>query len=327
MSMEFGRRKFIRYAALGVAAFYSRYSFGAKAPSVLPFVAGNATPDPGNFKAIFGDSATRAEFLDFLENVYHIYPHREFHALISKLVSEHATDREIYSAILRDLGKIKPILSELTYALPALARQKQEIADQTMELLGDRREINGYLEIGTPGRYISELKDRIAFRGDVALLNVTEPSFSPLDIVERGQLSRIGRYIPLDDYAEFAPAHAAEGAYEVVTNYIGFHHSTLECLEGFVQSVRRSLKPGGTLILRDHDVIDARMNHLVALAHDVFNAGLENPWDYNHQEVRHFRPVAEWITYLKANGFEYRGRQIYQKGDPTRNALMAFQRS
>lgn len=325
--MEFGRRKFIRYVALGVLTFYSRYSFGAKAPAVAPFVAGNAAPDPGNFKAIFGDAATREQFLDFLENVYHIYPHREFHALIAKLVEEHKTDAEIYSAILRDLGKIKPLFSELTYALPALARQKQEIADQTMELLAGRTAVDGYLEIGTPGRYVSELKHRLAFKGDLALINVAEPSYSPLDIVERGQLTKLGRYIPLDDYAEFAPRHAAEGSYEVVTNYIGFHHSTLERLEGFVRSVHRSMKPGGTLILRDHDVVDPRMNHLVALAHDVFNAGLENPWDYNHQEVRHFRTVEQWIAYLKDNGFEYLGRQIYQKGDPTRNALMAFRRA
>ncbi len=292
---------------------------------IADFVKKNANEDPGNFKNIFLNSETKAEFLLFLTNVYNIYPEREFHELISQLTAQHATDREIYSAILEKLHTVKPFLSEFTYAIPALSKQKEEISRQTMSLLGGKSQVSGYLEIGTPGRYISELKNHLDISGEIALVNVTEPGFSPLDILERGQLARIGRYVPLNDYAPILPESAAK--YDVITNYIGFHHSRLEKLDGFVSSVSRLLKPGGVLILRDHDVDSERMNHMVSLAHDVFNAGLKQPWRSNHDEVRNFRSLQEWVVYLEARGLKYSRDLIYQNGDPTKNALMKFTKS
>jgi hypothetical protein len=58
--------------------------------------------------------------------------------------------------------------------------------------------------------------------------------------------------------------------------------------------------------------------------HDVFNAGLKETWQVNHEEVRNFRPLQDWITYIEARGLKYSGQLIYQDGDPTKNALMKF---
>lgn len=294
----------------------------AFAEPLADFVKKNTNDDPGNFKKVFSDPVAKAEFLLFLTNVYNIYPEREFHDLIASLTSQHATDGEIYNAILDKLHTIKPFLSEFKYAIPALGKQKKEISAQTVRLLEGKSKISGYLEIGTPGRYISELQNHLDISGDITLVNVTEPSYSPLDILERGRLSKIGNYVPLNSYAPILPNLSAQ--YDVITNYIGFHHSRLEQLDGFVSSVPRLLKPGGVLILRDHDVINEKMNHMVSLAHDVFNAGLKETWQANHDEVRNFRPLQEWIAYLEARGLKYSGQLIYQDGDPTQNALMKF---
>jgi hypothetical protein len=66
------------------------------------------------------------------------------------------------------------------------------------------------------------------------------------------------------------------------------------------------------------------MNAMVCLAHDVFNCGLKETWSTNHSELRYFRSLKEWVAYLDARGFKYTGVPIYQKGDPTKNALMEF---
>lgn len=314
------RRRLLLCALAG--AFVSMLPSSLKADTLADFVTGNTHDDPANFKSIFLNSETKAEFLLFLTNVYNIYPEKEFHELISRLTAQQATDRDIYNSILEQLHTVKPFLSELTYAIPALSKQKREIATQTMTLLEGRNKISGYLEIGTPGRYISELRQHLDITGDITLVNITEPSFSPLDILERGQLARIGEYVPLNNYAPIQPDLSAQ--YDVITNYIGFHHSRLENLDGFVSSIPRLLKPGGVLILRDHDVIDEKMNHMVSLAHDVFNAGLKETWQTNHNEVRNFRSLQDWVAYLEARGLKYSGKLIYQEGDPTKNALMKF---
>ena len=155
-------------------------------------------------------------------------------------------------------------------------------------------------------------------------MNANKPSFSPLDIAERGQLTPIGEYIPLNDYAPIEHQSLKENSLDVVTNYIGFHHCPLNRLNDFVKSSRRFLRKGGSLILRDHDVTSSEMNAMVALAHDVFNCGLKETWSTNHSELRYFRSLAEWTQILEGHGYKRIGTPIYQKGDPTRNALIEF---
>jgi SAM-dependent methyltransferase len=182
------------------------------------------------------------------------------------------------------------------------------------------------MEIGTTGRYVGRLQSSITFAGDIVLLNAVEPTYSPVDIVERGQLSKIGRYVPLKDYLPITRAEVGDSTLDVVANFIGFHHSPPDRRDGFVDSVRRVLRPGGRLILRDHDVNSVEMNHMVALAHDVFNMGLGAPWDVNQREIRNFTSVNEISRYLESRGFRMLNlqRPLLQPGDPTHNALMDF---
>jgi SAM-dependent methyltransferase len=116
-----------------------------------------------------------------------------------------------------------------------------------------------------------------------------------------------------------------EGKVDLVTNYIGLHHAPRAQLEGFVESIHAVLRPGGVFVLRDHDVRDAAQDTFVALAHDVFNAGLGLPWSYNAAELRFFQSVPAIEQYLAAHGFKRFGPQLAQPGDPTQNLLFAFE--
>ena len=44
-------------------------------------------------------------------------------------------------------------------------RRADEMARQTLQLLGERRRIDGYVEIGTTGRYASVLRKRLQLTG------------------------------------------------------------------------------------------------------------------------------------------------------------------
>ncbi|NDG85887.1 MAG: methyltransferase domain-containing protein, partial [Proteobacteria bacterium] len=297
---------------MGIAALVlaSKESF-ATPPALSGFVSRNSEEDPGNFRSIYLDDRNRESFRNFLVNVYHLYPETEFHDLIHRCARDLKTDGEIYAAIQKAIPSIKPFLGDLFYSLPALFKQKDELARETLELIDWRvsggKSIDGYLEIGTTGRYISELKSRAPVSGDLVLLHTTAPSWSPVDIAERGGLAKVGRFVPLLDYRAIPESEIPSNHLDVVANYIGFHHCPLDRLETFVDSVCRVLKKGGSLVLRDHDVDSPVMNSVVSLAHDVFNAGLMTPWSVNHAELRHFRSLDQWITYLDSRGLKFQG--------------------
>jgi FAD/FMN-containing dehydrogenase/SAM-dependent methyltransferase len=287
----------------------------------------NSADATGDFAHVYGTTRGSDDFYRFLQNVYRLYPEDRFHALIQDTVRAGGGDEAIYRSLRAKLPGIKPFLSELTYALPSLGKQKKEMTRQTLQLLGDRRRFDGYLEIGSTGRYISDLRKHLEITGDRVLVNDFAPTNSPVDIVERGGFARLARFVPLDDYAPIPAAAIADQSIELATCYIGLHHAPLDRLDAFIASIHRVLKPGGLLVVRDHDVSDDYMRAMASLAHAVFNAGLGTAWETNAAELRHFRPVADWIAILARHGLEAVGPQLFQANDPTLNALLAFRRA
>ena len=286
--------------------------------------AASAGTAASNFHRIYGNAADRADFQRFLENVFHLYPEEKFHALIIRLTAQYPTDGEIYRKLEERLPEISPRLSAFTYALPALKKQKAEMAAQTVTLLGKRRRVTGYAEIGTTGRYLNGLRKRVDVRGPVYVVNDTAPIYSAEDIIDRGQIRKVGTYVDMTGYPEFDRGHVPPESVELVTNYIGFHHAPADRLDGFVRAIYRMMKPGGSLVVRDHDVDGERMDAMVGLAHDVFNAGVGISWDDNVAQIRNFRSLADLTSYLEARGFRRAEPVQFQTGDPTKNGLMLF---
>jgi SAM-dependent methyltransferase len=279
--------------------------------------------EDGNFRAIYLDPKLRAQFFLFLRNVFHLYPEEDFHRLIEKITRDGMTDRGIYEAILAELPTIKPVLKEIRYALPALRKQKAVMCDQTITLLDGKRKLGRYAEIGSTGRYYDRLSDKIEFSEPPVFIHTDQPSYQPRDIVERGRLRKVGSFLPLD----YRPLALPENSIDVLTVYIGFHHSPQEKREEFIRSCHRALKRGGSMIVRDHDVTDPTMVHFVALAHDVFNCGLELPWSTNAAEIRNFLSLQQLEEILLRTGFTSHDKRLLQEGDPTHNTLMRFDKA
>lgn len=277
------------------------------------------------FQSVFGSVASFDAFYQFLQNVYHLYPEDRFQTLIQDACTNCVTDEEIYRYVQQRLPDIKPPLAELSYALPALKKQKEEMSRQTVELLGERKTIRGYVEIGSTGRYVSDLRHRVKIEEPVYVVNDVAPSNSPADLAERGGLAKIGTFIPLDDYAPL-PASVPDHSIDVVTCFIGLHHAPADRIDAFIDSIHRVLRPGGLFLVRDHDVRTPQMDAFVSLAHTVFNAGLGVPWETNRQELRRFAPIDQWSRYLAQHRFRDSGKRILQPHDPSANTLMSFVR-
>jgi len=294
------------------------------------YYAPTLTPGPARaiadseFHAVYSDTVASDRFYRFLQNVYRLYPEDRFHTLIKQACARHSADQAIYRDIQERLGEIRPALGGIFYALPALTKQKREMARQTLTLMPDRKVIRGYVEIGSTGRYVSELRKHVQFFDDLVLVNDVAPGFSPVDILERGRIPVLGRFAPLNEYSAISPLHVTDESIDLATCYIGLHHARPELLDGFLRSVWRALRPDGLFVLRDHDVRTPEMHAFVSLAHTVFNAGLGVPWETNQQELRHFVSVEEWRKRLEACGFRDTGHRLLQANDPSDNTLMAF---
>jgi FAD/FMN-containing dehydrogenase/SAM-dependent methyltransferase len=274
------------------------------------------------FHAVYDSAREADKFYAFLQNIFHLYPEDRFHTLIKQAMQQHGSEEAIYRTIQAGLPRIAPPLSLLRYALPSLSVQKTEMGRQTARLLGDKP-LRDYVEIGTTGRYVKALQKHLRLNGEVTLVHDKAPTNSPVDIVERGQLGKIGNYVPLNDYAPIdLPAQSAD----LVSCFVGLHHMVPEKLAPFLQSIAKIVRPGGYFVVRDHDVRDKAMHDFVSLAHCVFNAGLNESWAANAAELRFFDSVDEWIRRIEAAGFEHTGERILQDGDPSDNVLMAFRR-
>jgi FAD/FMN-containing dehydrogenase len=289
-----------------------------------PTIAGApAAPAPASlFHSVCGSPRQADKFYAFLQNIFHLYPEDRFHTLIKQAASAHGSEEAVYRAVQEGLAGISPPLSLLRYSLPALAVQKKEMGLQTRRLLGERP-LRDYVEVGTTGRYVNALRKQLNMGGSVTLVHDKAPTNSPADIAERGQLGGIGAFIPLNDYAPIGlPANSAD----LLTCFAGLHHMAAHKLTPFLASIAGIVRPGGYLVVREHDVCEREMHDFVSLAHCVFNAGLGESWAANAAELRLFAPVDTWIARIEAAGFVHTGERLVQDGDPSHNVLLAFRR-
>lgn len=263
----------------------------------------------------------------FLQNIFRLYPEDRFHMLLKNSSHELNSDEQIYKKVQSELPSIKPFLADLTYSLPALKKQKQVIKAQTLQLIGNRTHLNGYVEIGSPGRYISALKSSLELDGPIYLINDQAPTNSLGDIFERGQLTKIGSFIPLNDYQPISPSAIKDESIDLVTCYIGIHHAAQEVLPHFIKSIFRILRPGGMFVLRDHNATTPDMVKFCSAIHTVFNLGINVPWETNAKELRFFNSADYWSNYLKGFDFSDSGERLLQERDPSDNALMLFTKS
>ena len=279
---------------------------------------------PGNFRYIYENTEYKAAFYQFLVNVFHLYPEADFHRLIEQLSHEFEDDKTIFIGIQDGLAEFKPFLSELFYALPALIKQKKLIAEQTASLLNPELTYDGYLELGSSGRYLDSLEEKFTIQGEKYFIAEKSPAYTPADILDRGQIPFAGQFQLLENYQVNIAKLIPSNSLDFVNVYIGFHHCPVDLRESFIGSIRDAMKPGASLIIRDHNAHNEEMFRMVALAHDVFNLGTNESWNYNDNELRLFYSLETLDEMMKNFGFKSDGTRLYQEGDPTLNALMRY---
>jgi len=301
-------------------SLWERYYKADKNPEYFP----SRDIKGSDFLKVFNDLAWRDKFYSFLENIFTVYPPLDFFTLISQTCRKENTDEAIYRSLAKGLPSIKPMASDLRYALPALAKQKREMERQTRSLLKGKGSLSGYLEIGSTGRYLKHLKKALNLRGPAYLTNDHKPDYSLPEIMERGGIRQTGTFFALDDYAPISKETIPSNSLDLITCFIGLHHCPVEKLFPYLKSLHRLLRKGGNFILRDHNAKEDQMKTFCSLVHTVFNVGLGISWKENAREFKNFEEIDTWIELVCKAGFSVDDQQLLQDSDPSLNTLVLF---
>ncbi|MDR2539921.1 MAG: class I SAM-dependent methyltransferase [Chlamydiales bacterium] len=106
----------------------------------------------------------------------------------------------------------------------------------------------------------------------------------------------------------------------------GLHHIPEERKEAFLDSLHEKLRPGGVILFREHNAPpESEVEALASVVHSFVNAADHIPWEVEHKEVRTFKSIENWSTFMQSHGFTRISQEVLVlKDDPTQNAMIAF---
>jgi len=262
----------------------------------------------------------------FLTHIFTLLPARPLSDLIGTISLQSENDQESYRRLIKGLPSVSKH-SSYSFAhhtkffyrsFQPLTKQVDEMTRQTKQLV-KTKSIQGYLEIGTPGRYVKSLKKELDINGPVFVMPSSQSS---LALLERKSLLGFGKTVPLT-YQPINTTTIPDESLDLVSCYIGLHHIPPALLDGFISSLHRILRKGGKLIIRDHDGTE-KLKPLLHVVHSVYNAITGVSEKDERAEIRNFQPLQFWITTVTKQGFSVSDARLLQKNDPTQNTLLCF---
>lgn len=283
-----------------------------------------------HYRAIFegADNPQREQFRMFLDNIFLQLNTPEFFTLIDSIFLQHpdASDHLVYQELCRRMGNGEAKLGTLAtfkQILRSLRELKGDLAAQVERAMRGRQKVEGLVEIGYPGRMIRPIQGVMSVSGPIVAVNEQE---SITDYIQCGFPRPYNQFKTLD----YQPLDLPESSADMVTIFIGLHHCPEERLDAFVDSIARTLRPGGSLILMDHNANSAAMKDLACTIHSVFNAATGVPFEGDRPgqdektEVRNFQSLQYWIDLLATKGLILDTTVAPQErtGDSTHNQLI-----
>lgn len=311
------------------------------------------------FRTVFQTTEVmRMEFAKFLNTIFYQLDGKKVLDLMQEIINDpnnqNKTDEDIYNEILTKISRAKRRLPFLLQ-LVALSVLKNGLGRQIKQLMQgfDPKKFNNYMEI-YDRRYVSTIRTiaKFSLRGSIiAVSNIPNVGF--INRIEAGALfSRYPyKHVPLNDEdcenplltpdktnCPIQSTYVGDNEIDLIACLGGLHHIPEERMEPFVASMHRTLRPGGVLLLREHDVIESNQSpahltkeEMIAMAcvvHSFVNAAAGQSWDVEKAELRYFQGVSEWSAFMQQMGFTPISKaSLVLKDDPTENRMFAFIKS
>jgi len=269
-------------------------------------------------------------FNDFCINILQMQNLDEWKALLQNVKDVYPSspgDVNVFKQLKSLYAQSKPIFHSY-FLYQSLKNQQNAIGDLVMKMFFDKKNMNGYVEIGGPCRYADYIESHMNIHGKRYAIHDHK---SITDILESGKIHLTRGFVPYDemislhDYDPISSYDIPDQSVDLVTCFIGLHHISIDKLDAFLDSVKRILRPGGVFLLRDHDAYNENVFNLASTAHTVFNAIAEQSSSSEEEkEIRNFKSIAGWVVLLEQHGFIANEERSTQNGDPTLNTLVSF---
>jgi SAM-dependent methyltransferase len=297
------------------------------------------------FRTVFGSQDSKDQFAQFLNTIFYQLDDRKVFEKMEKILADpKKTDEQIYTELVEHIDQMRKPFS-MGRQLTALSVLLKGMGAQTAQLLKDLRPdaFHDYAEIYFK-RYLKTTQKtaQLPLDGRVFAISDHPPQGSFKERLEADALFSSYPYqehVPLNDADCQHPEQQADKTYKPLGNEIqdgsldlvsvlgGFHHAPVKRVGPFVDSLRNKLRPGGVVLLRDHNVTNRALSDMVSVVHSFVNAGNHVPWAIERDEIREFRSLAQWTELMRKHGFvRISDEALILPHDPTQNAMIAFAR-
>lgn len=298
---------------------------------------------PSNFRHVFQTTdQMKMEFVKFLKTIFYRLDEKKVLSFMSKCLEDpQKTDEEIYNELMANIDQLKKKCSFLS-KLWSLFVLKNGIGKQVAQLMKgfNKDQFHDYMEI-YDRRYVNTIRKiaKLPLNGKIiAVCNNPEVNFA--NRLEAGAtLSSYPykQFVPLNDSDCSDPFLYPEKTHKPISDEVpdnsvdligcfgGLHHIPSERVDGFVKSLHSKLRPGGVILLREHNASNDNLKAIAAVVHTFVNAADGVKWEVEKKEVREFKSEQEWTQLMEKHGFKrISPDSLVLKDDPTENALFAF---
>lgn len=296
------------------------------------------------FRIVFGSENLRGKFVDFLQTIFYQLDEEKVLKKMDEILADpNKSDQQIYEELAQQVDGMRKTLPRLFYQLKSLWVLQQGMGLQAAQLLQGFRpeEFHNYLEVYFR-RYLNTIRKTAKLPLDGKIVDVSDKPYqgSVKEKLEAGALFSSYPYrnsVSLNDTDCQSPETEPEKTHKPIGDEVenggtdllvclgGLHHIPPERVDGFVHSMSQKIRPGGVLLLRDHDVTSVGLHAIVSVVHSFVNATDGASWEAESKEVREFHSADHWAQLLKRHQFTQISPDcLVLEDDPTKNGMMAF---
>ena len=197
-------------------------------------------------------------FKEFLINILNLEDPLFMNKVIAHVLYNplYKDDNDLYNAMYHYLKDHQNNnLMTIWKNIKQLRAQRKEITRETASILsrlGKLGFINDYMSIGDVGKTVLSFKESFRINGKIYILNDYDAS-SLSDILIRGSEQKIGEFLKFDYDKPENLKNISSHCVDLITINQGLHHLPQNKLILFLKEIMRILRPGGLLIVREHD--------------------------------------------------------------------------
>lgn len=179
------------------------------------------------------------------------------------------------------------------------------------------KNVKKYVDIGCGNGVITEAIGRNVLKLEKSDIIGTDISFW----AGHNHASEVSEGITFIEMKDPSKLDIESNSIDLVTTFMALHHMSDEIQTNIINEIRRILKPGGLLLIREHDCPNKLISSMINIEHALYEVVLEKLSDaktFQDTFVGQYRPIRSWTTMFSDMGFSPAGQPVRNLKNYTR---------